>query len=395
METGYRGTFVMAWSQTEVDGIGSPEIDTFNAGATWRWSGRAMRIDGPQDLLVLEEAEGMEELRHRAARSVARIGGARLADGGPEAFWNEDAEAGDSRFTITDGRRKYIGEIIPVPGSRDLLAMFRGALPPPQTEFWVMSLNLTPGFRRHRLALPQSLICFTPGTLIRTATGDRPVEEIVAGNHVQTKDNGLQEVVWTGGRRISGARLQAIPGLRPILIRPGALESGRPEAGMLVSPSHRFVMAGRDVERLFNTPEVLISAEDLADDRGVTRCNSVREVRYIHLLLAKHEIIWANGVETESFHPSMMPLAMVDRAQRMQLFDRHAVSGRRPAGLWPDGAPGSQPGRGDDPAARRPAALAGAGPQRRRLNRHAGAGIRRRPVDTIAPACISRLVPPR
>ena len=48
----------------------------------------------------------------------------------------------------------------------------------------------------------------------------------------------------------------------------------------------------------------------------------MREVSYIHLLLPRHEVIWANGVQTESFHPaSAAPgaLAAADRARLLEL----------------------------------------------------------------------------
>ena len=33
MKAGYRGTFVIPWAQTEVDGLTRPEVDTIGVGA--------------------------------------------------------------------------------------------------------------------------------------------------------------------------------------------------------------------------------------------------------------------------------------------------------------------------------------------------------------------------
>jgi hypothetical protein len=57
----------------------------------------------------------------------------------------------------------------------------------------------------------------------------------------------------------------------------------------------------------------------------------VRETAYIHLLFDKQEVLWANGAETESFHPASASLEMVDRAQRAALLARFPHLGQDPA----------------------------------------------------------------
>ncbi|MFU8779120.1 MAG: Hint domain-containing protein, partial [Roseovarius sp.] len=75
-----------------------------------------------------------------------------------------------------------------------------------------------------------------------------------------------------------------------------------------------------DVARaLFNTPEVLVMARDLINNDTVTVDLASREVTYIHLLLPRHQIIWANGLETESFHPASAALSMLDEGDRARL----------------------------------------------------------------------------
>jgi Ca2+-binding RTX toxin-like protein len=48
--------------------------------------------------------------------------------------------------------------------------------------------------------------CFTPGTRIATPRGEVPVEELREGDRAITRDNGLQEVRWVGGRARSARR---------------------------------------------------------------------------------------------------------------------------------------------------------------------------------------------
>ena len=40
---------------------------------------------------------------------------------------------------------------------------------------------------------------------------------------------------------------------------------------------------------------------------------------YIHLLLPQHEILFANGVESDSFHPARAGLATMDAAEQASL----------------------------------------------------------------------------
>ena len=109
------------------------------------------------------------------------------------------------------------------------------------------------------------------------------------------------------------------PALRPIRIGAGALGIERPDQALLVSPEHRMLVRGPQAQALFNTPEVLVSAARLVNGSSVHVDLAVREVTYIHLLLPGHNVIWANGVETESFHPAHADFGMLDAADRGRL----------------------------------------------------------------------------
>ena len=107
MKTGSRGTFVISWSQTETDGVPGAPLDMLTVGAAWRWTGVPVRVDGPQNVLVLEQAEGAADLRRRAARMVRRLIGASLgrpvaADqhGGAEAAPEQDMAEPEQGFIV-------------------------------------------------------------------------------------------------------------------------------------------------------------------------------------------------------------------------------------------------------------------------------------------------------
>lgn len=110
-----------------------------------------------------------------------------------------------------------------------------------------------------------------------------------------------------------------MPHLRPIRFKAGALGVDRPDADLLVSPQHRMLLTGPSAQALFNTSEVLVKAEDLKNDLTICVDHALREVIYIHILLETHNIVWANGLETESFHPSNCALETIDPGQRDHL----------------------------------------------------------------------------
>ncbi len=321
MKTGFRGTFVISWSQTELDGLWSAPLDTLRVGTAWTWTGEAVRVDGPSGVLPLGDATGEVDLRKRAAMSVRRL--LRAVDAVPRPVVGDDEVTQfDTSFNVTDGRDTWTVTLIDTGKGRTPLLMFVGAIPPRQTDLWVVSHNIDLAARDQTADSPGGVICFTPGTMILTADGSRDVADLREGDQIQTKDNGPQEVLWIGSRRISGARLYAMPHLTPIRLREGALDKGVPDSGLLVSPDHRMVLRGARAKALFNCDEVLVTARDLVNDRTVIIDRAVREVTYIHLLLPCHQVVFANAVETESFHPASAAMATMDPAEQARLFER-------------------------------------------------------------------------
>ncbi|TXB71308.1 Hint domain-containing protein [Paracoccus aurantiacus] len=156
--------------------------------------------------------------------------------------------------------------------------------------------------------------CFTTGTLIRTATGPRPVESLQAGDLVMTRDHGLRPVAWTGGRHLSARHLDIAPNLRPVLIRRGALGAGLPVRDLLVSPQHRVLIRSKIAERLTGEAEALVAARHLCGMPGIAVINPANGVGYYHILFDRHEIVESNGCWTESLFTGTQALASISPA---------------------------------------------------------------------------------
>ncbi|MBV1869210.1 MAG: Hint domain-containing protein [Marinosulfonomonas sp.] len=318
MKTGFRGTFVISWSQTEIDGLTGAPIGAMAVGATWNWSGHAVRVDDPRDILVLERSGADVDLHSRAAEQVRRL------LGNPDIFeqQSEDPDPAltlfGSGFCLTDGLKSYEATIIESPETTEPMLLFVGAMPPAGCDLWVLEMN-TQKVAVHGAEQSGGVICFVPGTLIATSDGPKLVQDLCQGDTVSTKDSGDQEIQWIGRRRISGARLAAMPQFRPVRIKANFFGARQPAPDLIVSPGHRILLKGRSAQVLFNTPEVLVCARDLINDQTVRVENNMRELCYIHLMLKEHQVIWANGVECDSFHPANASLEHLDSAQRWAL----------------------------------------------------------------------------
>lgn len=162
--------------------------------------------------------------------------------------------------------------------------------------------------------------CFTPGTLIATPRGEVAVEELRMGDKVITRDNGFQEIVWLGARKLGWADLGADPHLKPIVISQGSLGHGLPESDLMVSPNHRILVTNDHTALRFNETEVLVSAKHLITGRSIYEVNS-GGTTYIHFMFSRHQVVLSNGAWTESFQPSDFALKGLGNAQRNEIFE--------------------------------------------------------------------------
>jgi Hint domain/Nidogen-like/RTX calcium-binding nonapeptide repeat (4 copies) len=155
------------------------------------------------------------------------------------------------------------------------------------------------------------IICFTEGTRIRTPHGDRLIEHLRPGDVVLTRDHGPQVLRWIGASGVQGSGQFA-----PIAFDTGAFGNDRP---LLVSPQHRMLYEGGLATLYFDTPEVMVPAKHLVNGSTIRQVERDR-VRYIHLLFDNHEVIWANGAASESFHPGAEGMGAIDERTREELF---------------------------------------------------------------------------
>ncbi|MEO0916056.1 MAG: Hint domain-containing protein, partial [Pseudomonadota bacterium] len=172
--------------------------------------------------------------------------------------------------------------------------------------------------------------CFVAGTLIRTQGGNLPVEALQVGDLVHTRDEGLQPIRWIGTRIVPADGKMA-----PVHV---AKNTFGEHAALQISPLHRVVIQNAQAELWYGSSEVLVAARDLIDGHAV-RVNAGGWVKYVHLLFDRHQVIWSNGLMSESFLPG---------PQTTGSFEQDVVEELR--ALFPDIDP--MTGEGYGPAAR-------------------------------------------
>ena len=182
------------------------------------------------------------------------------------------------------------------------------------------SLESTDGINYSVQSTPTggSVPCFLSGTMILTAQGQKPVEALRAGDLIVTKDDGVQELLWQGGFDVDRQSIEPMKAA-PIVISKGALGAGLPDRDLAVSPNHCMMMSQTICELLFGEPEVLVAAKFLVDLPGFRRVKPRKTIRYHHLLFASHQIIYANGVATESLNPRAQSIVTMSSRNRLAI----------------------------------------------------------------------------
>ena len=179
-------------------------------------------------------------------------------------------------------------------------------------------------------------VCFANGTLILTALGAIPVEHLQPGDLVVTADHGLQPLRWT--HRSSHTWDRAAQDGKPILIGRGALGMGLPRVDLVGSPQHRILVPHPE-----HAKGALVPAKALTHLPKVRQMQGRRSVTYVHLLFDHHEVIFAEGLPTESFFPGEMALRSLkdeDRKLVRRIILRNSTEGAGYAPARPFPPPG-------------------------------------------------------
>lgn len=145
---------------------------------------------------------------------------------------------------------------------------------------------------------------FTRATFVTTTRGLTAVGDLWPGDQVRTVENGFQTLLWKGTTQlVPHARGQDPAMGRLTRIASDGLGIARPMGDLVLGPSARITHRSPVVEKLTGQDMALISARDFVDGFSILEITPPAPVEICHLAFANHEIIVANGVEVESYHP--------------------------------------------------------------------------------------------
>lgn len=138
------------------------------------------------------------------------------------------------------------------------------------------------------------LVCYLPGSMIRTPAGDVAVEHLHPGDMLVAYANGqsvARAVVWVGRKHMTvQTHLPEADAGYPVRVKANAIADGVPYKDMLITPEHCLFLDG-----VFVPVRMLVNGGSIAYDHTITAYD------YYHVETQQHSVIMADGALTESY----------------------------------------------------------------------------------------------
>ena len=163
-----------------------------------------------------------------------------------------------------------------------------------------------------QLEVTATVPCFAAGTRLLTERGPVAVEALALGDRIITADGGSATITWTGRRRVDCRRHRKPKTVLPVCIAADAFGEGLPGRDLFLSPDHAIF-----------AESVLIPVKHLVDAVAVRQVEA-SQVLYVHVELAQHQIVLAEGLPVETY---------------LETGDRAGFSGGSVVSLYPGWGP--------------------------------------------------------
>lgn len=181
---------------------------------------------------------------------------------------------------------------------------------PPMRRYsatWLNDQNEIDDLQRVGPALPEFEVgfsAFARGTLIAAEHGQVAVDDLIPGTRVKTVKNGYRRLRWIGSMTYVPSMSNRDSG-QSVLTRISAdsFGLGRPMPDLLIGHGARLFRTSPSDRCAGGTPT---AATELVDGESVIQVSPVSPVELYHLAFDAPQIVWANGMECETFHPETM-----------------------------------------------------------------------------------------
>jgi hypothetical protein len=135
--------------------------------------------------------------------------------------------------------------------------------------------------------------CFLKGTTIRTADGDRKIEDLAVGDLLSTAFGEIRPIQWIGyySYKKDDQAKPWVKNLLPVRVARSALGPDLPHADLYLSKEHGLLIDG-----------VLVTAGSLINGKTITLydASELNELELFHIKLAQHNVIYAEGAPCET-----------------------------------------------------------------------------------------------
>lgn len=139
----------------------------------------------------------------------------------------------------------------------------------------------------------QSISCFLRGATIRSADGNKKVEDLAIGDLLPTVFCGMRPIQWIGHYRFkkSDPTKAWVKNVIPVRVGRSALGPDMPHADLFLSKGHALLIDG-----------VLVPVCNLVNDTTIALydARALDELEFFHIKLAAHDVIYAEGAPCET-----------------------------------------------------------------------------------------------
>jgi hypothetical protein len=140
---------------------------------------------------------------------------------------------------------------------------------------------------------PVARHCFLRGTTIRTAEGDRKVEDLALGDLLPTVFGGIRSIQWIGRYPFrKGDPAEAWVGdVLPVRVARSTLGPDIPHADLYITKAHALLIDG-----------LLVPVCNLINGTTITvyDAGELDELEFFHIKLEHHDVIYAEGAPCET-----------------------------------------------------------------------------------------------
>ncbi len=159
-----------------------------------------------------------------------------------------------------------------------------------------------------------AFMAFARGTLIATENGQTAVEDLEPGMLVRTDSEQLRPLLWIGSTTLIPSAFSEKPGESPRLTRIASDTFGldRPAPDLVLGPRARALYRSTRCREMLGADKAFAPAHALMDGINVIGLNPLAPIQLYHLFLHGQQVIRANGIEVESYHPGQHIESMMD-----------------------------------------------------------------------------------